>query len=283
MRHRAIGASAQRLNAYRFIQKMRGGSQAALIDTGEGCFVVKFIQNSQHRRVLINEAVCSELLKRLGVASPSWSWIHVDRAFLRNNPQVHIERPHGYTEVEPGWHFGSRYPGDPELGAVYDYLPARIIEKVPNRWDLLKILVFDVWVDNRDLRQAVFYRSPHRRFRVEMIDHGNALGFDGVEWCAFSARVREPYPGTWRLHTSTEASEHYDRAIAQIRGVTREDLTWLCTLVPPEWIQNDMPLLSRQFDRLIDRARTLPEWVAGARAHLLCPPWKSRPTVIGFS
>jgi hypothetical protein len=271
MRRAAIGAPATRLHAYRFVQKMRGGAQSTLVDTGEGCFVVKWSQNAQHRRVLINEAVCSELLRRLGVASPSWSWIHVDRVFLQNNPQIRIERPRGYTAIEPGWHFGSRYPVDPDREAVYDFLPSRIVEKVTNRWDFLKILVFDVWVDNRDQRQAVFFRSANRGLRVEMIDHGHALGFDGVEWCSSGELVRDLYPGTWALHTSVQAPERYDQAIAAIREVTREYLTRLCSMVPPEWIQDDAALLSRQFDRLIGRGLSLSESVAGARARILRP------------
>jgi hypothetical protein len=268
LRPPAIRTPVPRLHARRFVQKMRGGSQAALIETGEGSFVVKWVQNAQHRRVLINEAVCSELLKRLGVASPLWAWIHVDRAFLRDNPEVRIVRQLGYTAIEPGWHFGSGFPASQDHKAVYDVLPSSIIDKVSNRWDFLKILVFDMWVDNRDLRQAIFFHSLNRGLRVEMIDHGNALGFDGVEWCSSGTSLREPYPGTRALHASIQAPKHYARTIAAIGKVTRDDLAQLLNALPPEWIENDGALISRQFDRLIDRALRLADSMADAQAHL---------------
>ena len=62
-------------------------------------------------------------------------------------------------EVEPGWHFGSRYPGDPARTAVYDFLPDALLRQVANLEDFRAILVFDKWVGNADGRQSVFYRA----------------------------------------------------------------------------------------------------------------------------
>src|ERR1035441_2162838 len=111
---------------------MRGGSQSGLVDTDGGCYVVKWLQNPQHRRILINEALCSELLKVLGVSSPSWARIHVDRTFLENNPQVRIQAGPGYAAVQPGWHFGSRFPVSPDHGLVFDALPSDAVGRVSN-------------------------------------------------------------------------------------------------------------------------------------------------------
>jgi hypothetical protein len=49
---------------------MQGGSQSALVDTEQGFYVVKWRENPQHRRILINEVVCSEL-KLHGSALPT--------------------------------------------------------------------------------------------------------------------------------------------------------------------------------------------------------------------
>jgi len=251
---------------------MRGGSQSALVDTDQGFYVVKWRENPQHRRILINEVVCAELLKRLGVASPGWAYVHADRDFIERNPEIRIQHQHRSTAIEPGWHFGSRFPVDPDHESVYDFLPSNLIDKVANRWDFLKVFVFDVWVDNHDSRQAIFFRAPKRGFQVEMIDHGHALGFDGVDWRFNSSSVRRRYPGASGIYASAQSAQHYSRAIAAIQELTRDDLTQLLELLPPEWIGDDKGLLSRQFDRLIDRARRLIELVADTHAlgHVPC-------------
>ena len=96
-------------------------------------------------------------------------------------------------EVEPGWHFGSRYPGDPARTAVYDFLPDALLCQVANLEDFRAILVFDKWVGNADGRQSVFYRALVRGapahagerqgrpgFVARMIDHGFAC--NGPNW-----------------------------------------------------------------------------------------------------
>ncbi|MEO7142944.1 MAG: hypothetical protein ABI165_05510, partial [Bryobacteraceae bacterium] len=59
------------VDAIRLIRKMRGGAQAHLIETGDGHFyVVKFRNNPQHRRILINERIASILLDYLQITAP---------------------------------------------------------------------------------------------------------------------------------------------------------------------------------------------------------------------
>jgi len=93
------------------------------------------------------------------------------------------------VDIEPGWQFGSQYPGDPGMVAVYDFLPDALLSQVANLEDFRAILVFDKWVGNADGRQGVFYRAMVRRtdsrgghpsFVARMIDHGYA--FNGPNW-----------------------------------------------------------------------------------------------------
>ena len=50
------------LTAVRHVRKMRGGAQAHLLEADDGhWYVVKFRNNPQHRRVLVNEAICATL------------------------------------------------------------------------------------------------------------------------------------------------------------------------------------------------------------------------------
>src|SRR5262249_4862285 len=124
------------IRARRFIRKMRGGAQAHLLEGDDGNFyVVKFINNPQHRRILINEWIASVFLNYLQISSPPTAIIEMTPDFLGGNPDIHIQLGTRRIEVEPGWHFGSRYPGDPLRTAVYDFLPDALLDKIANPRD----------------------------------------------------------------------------------------------------------------------------------------------------
>ena len=101
------------INARRHIKKMRGGAQSHLIEGDDGCFyVVKFLNNPQHRRVLINELVCSVFLRYLQISCPDIALIEITPEFLRENPQATLELGSQSIAASPGRHFGSKFPGD---------------------------------------------------------------------------------------------------------------------------------------------------------------------------
>src|SRR5580765_2652208 len=102
------------INARRHIRKMRGGAQSHLIEGDDGCFyVVKFLNNPQHRRILINELVCSVFLRYLQIPSPEAALIGISQQFLKDNPEASLELGTKSIPVEVGRHFGSKFPGDP--------------------------------------------------------------------------------------------------------------------------------------------------------------------------
>src|SRR4051812_9050798 len=177
------------LTAIRHIRKMRGGAQSHLLEADDGhCYVVKFRNNPQHRRVLINELVSSVLLEYLRISAPATALLRVTSEFLSDHPDVHLTLGARRLDVEPGWHFGSQYPGDPARTAVYDFLPDALLPSVVNLEDFRGILVFDKWAGNADGRQCIFYRASVRvgrgaaksGFVARMIDHGYA--FNGPHW-----------------------------------------------------------------------------------------------------
>jgi hypothetical protein len=145
---------------------------------------------------------------------------------------------------------------NPDLVAVYDHLPAAaVLNRVSNSWDLIKAFVFDVWVDNRDTGQAIFFGSADR-LRAEIVDHGNAFGFDGVDWCFSTAPTHRPYPVSSEFYTGADAMKYYRRALSDIR-ILAKNVCNVLALVPPEWIQDDGPFLERHFRGLVERARLL--------------------------
>ena len=75
---------------------------------------------------------------------------------------MHFQLGHGRQSVEPGWHFGSRFPGNPERLAVYDFLPDTLLDQVENLAEFHGVLAFDQWIGNADSRQAMFFRARLR-------------------------------------------------------------------------------------------------------------------------
>ena len=107
------------IRAQRLIRKMRGGAQAHLLEADDGKFyVVKFRNNPQHRRVLINEWIASVFLKQLQVSTPATAFIEMTAEFLASEPNVYMQLGSRRLEVEPGWHFGSQFPGSSHFSAL---------------------------------------------------------------------------------------------------------------------------------------------------------------------
>src|SRR5438105_15963376 len=102
------------LTARCHIRKMRGGAQSHLIEANDGqCYIVKFQNNPQHRRILVNELLASVFLKHLQISSADAALIEVSADFLRENREASMELGTKKVQAATGWQFGWRYHGHP--------------------------------------------------------------------------------------------------------------------------------------------------------------------------
>ena len=144
--------------ARQHIKRMRGGANAHLVLADDDrYYVVKFRNNPQHQRILVNELVCSVMLKYLQLPTPEWEIVQVPKELIDQTHELTMEVGRGKRRCEPGLHFGSRYPGDPSRRAVYDYVPLSILRLVLNADTFCGMVAFDKWVSNADGRQAIFF------------------------------------------------------------------------------------------------------------------------------
>lgn len=261
------------ITALRHLRKMRGGAQAHLLEADDGnWYVVKFRNNPQHWRVLVNELVCGALLDYLKIAAPETALVRVSEEFLAAHPEAHLTLGSKRIAVEPGWHFGSRYPGDPNRLAVYDFLPDALLGRVANLDDFRAILVFDKWAGNTDGRQAVFYRALVRReagdgaaeqsFVARMIDHGFA--FNGPGW-DFSD---SPLHGLYMRHSvydGVRSLDDFEPWLGQTMHFPEEAIDRAWKGVPPEWVEGEEDALAMVLERLYERRSRLPELIANCR------------------
>src|SRR5579872_6730548 len=116
------------VTARQHIRKMRGGAQSHLIQASDGhYYIVKFRNNPQHRRILVNELIASEILSYLQITAPAVELIEVPPDFFVENPDASIQLGTRNLRPDSGWAFGSRHPGDPNTTAVYDFVPDSLL------------------------------------------------------------------------------------------------------------------------------------------------------------
>ena len=263
------------IHAQRLIRKMRGGAQAHLLECDDGHFyVVKFRNNPQHRRILVNEWIASVFLKYLQISTPAAAMVDLSTDFLTAQPDIYLQLGSRRQAVEPGWHFGSRYPGDPGKMMVYDFIPDLLLEKVANLDEFLAVLVFDKWVGNADARQAIFFRArlqqwspsanlPQRLgFVAHMMDHGYV--FDGPHWTFNDSPLQGLYfrPSVYRKVTSWDDFQPWlDRVVHFPEEVVDQALKQ----IPPEWLDGDEAALEGLLRKLMSRRKRVPDLIRASR------------------
>ena len=264
------------IQATRLIRKMRGGAQAHLLECDDGHFyVVKFSNNPQHRRILSNEWIASVFLNYLQISTPATAIVQLSADFLAENPDIYIQLGSRHLAVDPGWHFGSRYPGDPGKMMVYDFIPDSLLEKVVNLNEFLGILAFDKWIGNADARQSIFFRARLREwspaagepprslgFVAQMLDHGYIFG--GPHWTFNDSPLQGLYfrPTVYRKVRSFDDFQPWLDRLTHFPEVVVDQAQ---KQIPPQWIAGDESVLEALLSKLISRCRRIPDLIRDSR------------------
>jgi hypothetical protein len=265
---------------------MRGGAQAHLLEADDGnWYVVKFRNNPQHHRVLVNEMLSAVFLDYLKIAIPETALVQLTPDFLAANPELHMRLGTQRVEVQAGWHFGSRYPGDPARSVVYDFLPDALLAQVANQQDFRAILVFDKWTANADGRQCIFYRAAVREsgvrggrtsrpsFVVQMIDHGYT--FNGPYWDFPESAIQGLYLRPV-VYESVRSLDDFQPWLDQVVNFPEEVVDRAWKRLPGDWTEGEEEALERLLEHLFDRRRRLPELIRACREARTdpFPKWK---------
>jgi hypothetical protein len=264
------------VEACRLIRKMRGGAQAHLIEASDGCFyVVKFLNNPQHRRILVNEWIGSAFLSYLGIATPETAMVRVSETFLRDHPETYLQLGSRRLEIPPGWHFGSRFPGNPARNVVYDFLPDALLDRIENLSDFRGILAFDQWTGNADARQAVFFRarvkdwlpgSTAHPLRLGFVAHmmDNGYIFDGPHWQLTDSPLRGLYfrPAVYR---GVGGLRDFQPWLDRIVHFPEEVVDEAVKQIPPSWLEGEEDALANLLDRLLARRKRVPDLIEAVR------------------
>ncbi len=282
------------------IRRMRGGAQSHLMRCSDGkdhnlYFVVKFQNNPQHSRVLVNELLGNRIARRMGLPVPRVDIVKVEADLIRWTPALCIEMPRSTTPCCAGLQFGSAHPGDPRRMALHDFLPDEQLREVKNIHDFAGMLVFDKWTCNTNGRQTLFYResesgdghgSPggngHRmntsaasspipssstagaegRYSTVMIDQG--FCFNAGEWNYPDAPLRGLYARN-RVYEGVTGMESFGPWIRRIENFTDRTLEEFAKEVPPEWYCDDFDALKRLLEQLLRRVKRVEELILDAK------------------
>jgi hypothetical protein len=252
------------IHARNLIRKMRGGAQAHLLEAeDDGFYIVKFSNNPQHRRILVNEWLACVLLRYLQIYVPETALIELTPEFIAGNPDLYISLGSRREPIPSGLHFGSRMAVHPDRVAMFDFLPDKLLGKVENRVDFLGILAFDKWVANADSRQAVFFRARAKNwtplkgevpgrvgFFAQMIDHGFA--FNGAHWQFHDSPIQGLYFRT-SVYDEVRSLDSFQPWLSMIENFPAEIIDSAWKEIPRNWLDGDEDALEHLLETLMKR------------------------------
>jgi hypothetical protein len=263
------------------IRRMRGGAQSHLMRCSDGnYYVVKFQNNPQHRRILVNELLGTRLAARLGLPTTAVEIVHVSEELIRLTPELCMEMPRSRVPCQAGPQFGSRYPGDPRRLTLHDFLPDEQLRAVENLYAFAGMLVFDKWTCNTNGRQTLFFREePHQPFaqgnghetdegqsgsyEAVMIDQG--FCFNAGEWNYPDAPLRGLYARN-RVYEGVIGMESFAPWLKRLeKSITERVLSEMVSKIPPEWYEDDYDAVMHLLEQLYRRRTRVPELLLAAK------------------
>jgi len=271
------------LRAIEHIRRMRGGAQAHLMRCSDGnYYVVKFQNNPQHLRILVNELLGTRLASRLGLPTTPVAVVEVSRELIQLTEELCMELARSRTPCTAGLQFGSRYPDDPRRLVLHDFLPDEKLREVANLHDFAGMLVFDKWTCNTNGRQTLFFeekssastaapgdhpRAPGNSplpYRTLMIDQG--FCFNAGEWNFLDAPLRGLYARN-RVYESVTGMESFGPWLERLEHrITERVLAELAGEIPPEWYADDYDAVLRLLEQLQRRRTRVPELLLSAKS-----------------
>ena len=259
------------LRAVEQIRRMRGGAQSHLMRCSDGeYYVVKFQNNPQHRRILVNELLGTKLAARLGLPTVPVAIVEVPEELILLTPELAMELPRSRIPCLPGLQFGSRYPGDPRRLTLHDFLPDEQLREVENLHDFAGMLVFDKWTCNTNGRQTVFFSGKNQageggrtRYVTRMIDQG--FCFNAGEWDFPDAPLRGLYARN-RVYEGVTGMNSFAPWLERLESKMSERvLDEISREIPPSWYEDDYDALLRLLERLHRRRPRVPDLILEAK------------------
>ena len=246
------------------IRKLRGAAQSQLMCCSEGSlWVVKFRNNPQGCRTLVNEFLVTRLAQTIGLDVPDAVVIEVPKGLIESSPEMAISRCGMYEPYSHGLNYACRYAGGLMPGQVLDFLPTEILVSVRNVHQFAGAMALDKWTGNTDHRQAVFNRcGRNKQYDAQFIDHGNC--FDGEDW-AFRAGPLHGIYRTKAVYENVRGWDSFDPWLDRIETIDANVLQAIVCEIPADWYADDVRALDSLIERLVMRRHCVRNLIADLR------------------
>jgi hypothetical protein len=226
-------------------------------------YVVKFLNNPQHLRVLANELLATRLAETTELPVPATAVVEVGDWLLQHTPELNIQLAGSSIPCQPGLQFGSRMVISPLEGQVFDYLPSEMMERVRNLETFAGMLVIDKWTGNANGRQAAFWRRMReRKYTVTFIDQGYC--FNAGEWTFPDSPLRGVYARN-EVYAGVKGWHSFEPWLSRVENMQAQSIWDAADGIPPEWYGSDWGALEILAQTLIDRRERVRELIAAFR------------------
>jgi len=249
---------------------MRGGAQGHLMLGADGhAYVVKFQNNPQHLRVLVNELMATKLAAAIGLNVPACDVVDVTEWLIENTAELDLDFGPRRERCRPGLSFGSRLVGGLMPGHLVDYLPEEQLTAVTNLHEFAGILAFDKWTCNANGRQAVYSRKQRgKRYTATFIDYGYC--FNAGEWVFKDAPLRGVFARNV-VYKGVTGWSNLEPWLSRIEALEPKIIWEIAETVPPEWYGGEITAIEALVEQLVKRRARVRELIEEFRESSRAP------------
>jgi len=193
-------------------------------------YFVKFKENAQFLKVLVNEYIAGKIAEKLGLPSPQVHIVHINPILV---PEM---APINQIAISEGPHFGSL-----ELQNLYSLPIIReVIGKCCNINQYPAIVLFDAFLYNSDRRNDgnFIVTTVGEDLKFNIIDHGFCFS---QQW---NAQILTEIEGQWsdaylpEMYETIVDRSVFDEPLAVIERLTDDFFTNLVSEIPEEWLKD---------------------------------------------
>jgi hypothetical protein len=232
-------------------------------------YVVKFLNNPQHLRVLANEFLATRLAELVGLPVPVTEVVEVEDWLVAHTSELSIQLAGTTIPCEPGLQFGSRCVVSPLEGHMFDYLPSELLHRVCNVASFAGILTVDKWTGNANGRQAAFWRKSRGKvYTATFIDQGYC--FNAGEWTFPDYPLRGVYARN-EVYAHVCGWQSFEPWLSSIEGMAPQSIWRIAEEIPPEWYGEEWGALERLAEKLVERRGIVRELISQFRTSMRRP------------
>jgi hypothetical protein len=232
-------------------------------------YIVKFQNNPQHLRVLVNELMATKLAAAIGLTVPACDVVEVTEWLISSTEELDLDLGPRRERCKAGLCFGSRLVGGLMPGQLMDYLPEEQLITVRNLSEFAGILAFDKWTCNANGRQAIFSKKPREKcYAATFIDYGYC--FNAGEWVFRDSPLRGVF-GRNVVYQGVTGWESFEPWLDRIERLDAKTVWEIAETVPPEWYRGDASAIEVLAEQLLHRRSRVRELIDGFRESSRAP------------